>query len=87
MIGKESPPERDALTNMDDDVEDDDCPRNNNKPDENKKAKDKIKREVEASSLRDKIDAMVQSNELMMAKTLEAKNELVDKKAQEKQEK
>ena len=39
---------------MDDNVEDDDCPRNNNKPDENKKPKDKIKREVEASSVWDK---------------------------------
>ena len=55
MIAKESPRKRGALTNMDDDVEDDDCPRNNNKPDENKKAKDKIKREVEASSVWDKI--------------------------------
>jgi hypothetical protein len=37
--------------------------------------------------LRDKIDAMVQSNELMLMKTLEAKRELVEKKAREKQEK
>ena len=49
-----------SLKNMDKD-EDDDGPRNLNKPDGDKKTKEKIKREHEASSLRDKIDAMVQS--------------------------
>ena len=44
MIDKESPPKRGALTKMDNDDEDDDGPRNKNKPDGNKKAKDKIKR-------------------------------------------
>ena len=87
MIEKESPPKRGALTKMDDDDEDEDGPRNKNKPDGNKKAKDKIKREVEASSLRDKIDHMVKSNEALAIKTLEEKKELVEKKAQEKQEK
>ncbi|KAE8779528.1 Lactation elevated protein 1 [Hordeum vulgare] len=67
-------------------MDDDDGPRNKNKPDGNKKAKDKIKRESEASSLRDKIDIMVQSNEVLVLKTLEA-GELAEKKAQEKQEK
>ena len=47
----------------------------------------KIKREQEASSLREKIDAMVQSNELMLLKSLEIKKELAEKKAKEKQEK
>ena len=49
--------------------------------------KEKNKREHEASSLRDNIDAMVQSNELMLAKTLETKKELAEKNAREKQEK
>jgi hypothetical protein len=71
---------------MDED-EDDDGPRNLNKPDGDKKTKEKMKREHEASSLRDKIDAMMQSNELMLAKTLEIKKELAEKKAREKQEK
>ncbi|KAE8808672.1 Lactation elevated protein 1 [Hordeum vulgare] len=62
---------------------DDDGPRNKNKPDGNKKAKDKIK---SASSLQDKIDAMMQSNKLMVAKILKAKKELADNKVQEKQE-
>ena len=86
LIDKESPPKRGSLTNMDED-EDDDGPRNMNKPDGDKKTKEKMKREHEASSLREKIDAMVQSNELMLAKTLEEKKELAEKKAQEKQEK
>ncbi|XBH64158.1 hypothetical protein VPH35_117984 [Triticum aestivum] len=86
LIDKESPPKRGSLTNMDED-EDDDGPRNLNKPDGDKKTKERIKREHEASSLREKIDAMVQSNELMLAKTLETKKELAEKKAREKQEK
>ena len=71
---------------MDED-EDDDGPRNWNKPDGDEKTREKIKREKEASSLREKIDAMVQSNELMLLKSLEIKKELVEKKAKEKQEK
>uniref|UniRef100_A0A8I6Y1Y7 No apical meristem-associated C-terminal domain-containing protein n=1 Tax=Hordeum vulgare subsp. vulgare TaxID=112509 RepID=A0A8I6Y1Y7_HORVV len=86
LIDKESPPKRGSLTNMDED-EDDDGPRNLNKPDGDKKTKEKIKREHETSSLGDKIDAMMQSNELMLAKTLETKIELAEKNAREKQEK
>ncbi|XBI14823.1 hypothetical protein VPH35_057345 [Triticum aestivum] len=71
---------------MDED-EDDDGPRNLHKPDGDKKTKEKMKREQEASSLRKKIDAMVQSNELMLLKSLEIKKELAEKKAKEKQEK
>ena len=71
---------------MDDD-EDDDGPRNLNTPDGDKKTKEKMKREQEESSLKEKIDAMVQSNELMLLKSLEIKKELAEKKAMEKQEK
>ncbi|XBJ16565.1 hypothetical protein VPH35_008165 [Triticum aestivum] len=70
---------------MDED-EDDDGPRNLHKPDGDKKTKEKMKREQEASSLREKIDAMVQSNESMLLKSLEIKKELSEKKAKEKQE-
>ncbi|KAE8781109.1 Lactation elevated protein 1 [Hordeum vulgare] len=80
LVDKESPPKRGSLTNMDED-EDDDGTRNLNKPDGDKKTNEKIRREHEASSLWDKIDAMVQSNELMLAKTLETKKELTEKKA------
>ncbi|KAE8806789.1 Lactation elevated protein 1 [Hordeum vulgare] len=89
VIEKESQPKRGALTKMDDDDDDeeDDIPRNKNKPDGNKKANDKIKKKAEALSLRDKLDHMVKSNEILMIKTLEAKKELAKKKGQEKQEK
>ena len=46
-----------------------------------------MKREHEASSLREKIDAMVQSKELMLLKSLGIKKELNEKKEKEKQEK
>ncbi|KAE8773263.1 Lactation elevated protein 1 [Hordeum vulgare] len=80
LIDKESPPKRGSLTNMDED-EDDDVPRNLNKPDGDKKTKEKMKRDQEASSLREKIDAMVQPNELMLLNSLEIKKELAEKKA------
>ena len=86
LIDRESPAKRGSLANMNED-EDDDGPRNLHKPDDDKKTKEKMKREQEASSLREKIDAMVQSNELMLLKSLEIKKELAEKKAKEKQEK
>ncbi|KAE8807201.1 Lactation elevated protein 1 [Hordeum vulgare] len=86
LIDKESPPKRCSLINMDED-EDDDGPRNLHKPDGDKKTKEKMKREQEAMSLREKIDAMVQSNVLMLWKSLKIKKELAEKKAKEKQEK
>ncbi|KAE8820626.1 Lactation elevated protein 1 [Hordeum vulgare] len=86
LIDKESPPKRGSLINMDED-EDDHGPINLHKPDDDKKTKEKMKREQEAASLREKIDAMVQSNELMLLKSLEIKKELAEKKAKEKQEK
>ncbi|KAE8794535.1 Lactation elevated protein 1 [Hordeum vulgare] len=81
LIDKESPSKRGSLTEMDDD----DDPRNKNKPNGKKKTNENIKKESEASSLHDKIDVMVQSDELMVAKTLEAKKNS-EKKAQEKKE-
>ena len=67
--------------------EDEDGPRNLNKPDGDKKTKEKMKRDQEASSLREKIDAMVQSNELMLLNSLEINKELAEKKAKQKKEK
>ncbi|KAE8774325.1 Lactation elevated protein 1 [Hordeum vulgare] len=83
LIDKESPPKRGSLTDMDED-EDDNGPRNLNKPDGDIKTKEKIKRKHEASTLRDKIDAMLQSNEVLQSN--EAKIELAKKKARGKQE-
>ncbi|KAE8817636.1 Lactation elevated protein 1 [Hordeum vulgare] len=82
LIDKESPLKRGSLINMDEDG-----PRNLHKPDGDRKTKEKMKREQEATSLREKIDAKVQSNELMLLKSLEIKKELAEKKAKEKQEK
>ncbi|KAE8768240.1 Lactation elevated protein 1 [Hordeum vulgare] len=81
LIEKESPPKRGSLTKMDDDDEDDDGPRNKNKSDGNKKATDKFKRESETSSLHDRIDIMVQSDEVLAINTMETKKELAEKKA------
>ncbi|KAE8782724.1 Lactation elevated protein 1 [Hordeum vulgare] len=86
LIDRVSPPKRGSLVNMDEN-EDDDGPRNLHKPDGDKKTKEKMKRQQEATNLREKIDAMVQSNELMLLKSLEIKKELAEKKAKEKQEK
>ncbi|KAE8807163.1 Lactation elevated protein 1 [Hordeum vulgare] len=83
--GQRIPIEKGSLTNMNED-EDDDGPRNLNKPDDDKKTKEKIKRGHKASSLRDKIDVMVQSNEVMLVKSSGTKIELAEKKAREKQE-
>lgn len=58
FIDRESPSKRGSLTNMDED-EDEGGPRNLNKPDDDKKTKEKMKREHEASTLRDKIDSML----------------------------
>ncbi|KAE8787939.1 ALA-interacting subunit 1 [Hordeum vulgare] len=85
LIDTESPTKRGSFMDMDED-EDDDGPRNLNKPDGDKKAKEKIKREHEASTLRDNIDAMVQTNEVLLGKSFEAKIELAERKAREKQE-
>ncbi|KAE8787707.1 Lactation elevated protein 1 [Hordeum vulgare] len=85
LIDRESPPKRGSLTDMDED-EADDGPRNLNKPVDDKKTKDKIKRQCEATTLWDKIDSMLQSNEVLLAKSLDAKIEMAEKKAREKQE-
>ena len=73
----ELPPKRGAFTKM----EDDDVSfggKNKDKPDGNKKAKEKLKKQAEASNLREKINHMVQSNKMMVAKTLEAKTLLAE---------
>ncbi|KAE8784200.1 Lactation elevated protein 1 [Hordeum vulgare] len=70
---------------MDED-EDKDGPRNLDKLDGDKKMKEKMKREREASTLRGKIDSMPQSNEVLLAKSLDPKIEIVEKKAREKQD-
>jgi hypothetical protein len=53
-------------------------------PDGNKKEKEKIKKQAEASSLSDKIDEMMKSKEHLVNKTFEAKMVMMEKKSQEK---
>lgn len=82
----EAPPKRGAFSKMEDEDDDDEAVggRNKNKPDGTKMVKEKIRRDAEASSLKERIDNMVKSNEICVAKTLEQKKELEEKKAQEK---
>ena len=72
---------------VEDDSDDEQGGRNKNKPEGNKKAKERVAKQLEATSLREKLDEMVKSNETMVAKTLEAKHQLAERKAQEKKEK
>ena len=72
---------------VEDDSGDEEGGRNKNKPEGNKKYKENIAKQLEATSLREKLDEMVKSNEIISAKTLEAKQQLAEKKAQERKEK
>ena len=72
---------------VEDDSGDEEGGRNKNKPEGNKKYKERMAKQLEATSLREKLDEMVKSNEIISAKTLEAKQQLAEKKAQERKEK
>jgi hypothetical protein len=73
------------MKEMDDASDEEIGGKNNGKTDGNKKIKEKLNFEAEASSLRDKIDDMVKSKETLMKKTLEAKMMMTDKKIDMKQ--
>jgi hypothetical protein len=65
------------------DAEEDDVletKRNKKKPDGTKMTKDTIKKQGETATLSLKIDVMVNFKELLVIKTLEAKNEMMEKK-------
>jgi hypothetical protein len=72
---------------LDDEEEDDEIIANKNKkrPNGVKKEKDKLNKQAESSSIRDKMDDMMKSREHLMNKTLETKVMLMEKKSQEKQ--
>ena len=76
---QEVAPKKSTMIAMDD-SEDDQIGRNNNKPEGNKKAKERMKLEGEAASLRDKLDQMMKSKESIAVKTLEAKMVICEKK-------
>jgi hypothetical protein len=82
---QEAPPVRGTFVQLDDDEDDVlTAKKNKGRPDGNKKEKEKIKKQAEASSLRDKIDEMMKSKEHLVNKTLEAKMVMMEKKSQEK---
>ena len=75
---EETVPKKAAMNKMDDDEEEQG--RNDSKPEGNKKAKERMKMEAEASSLRDKLDQMIKNKETLTTKTLEAKLIITEKK-------
>jgi hypothetical protein len=78
---------RKALVELDNDEEEDEleAKKNKKKPDGCKKEKDKQKKQAESSSIRDRMDDMMKSRELLVNKTLKTKVMLMEKKSQEKQ--
>ena len=68
---QETVPKKAAMLQMDDDEEE--GSRNDAKPEGSKKAKERMRMEAEAASLRDKIDQMIKMKETVNAKTLKTK--------------
>jgi hypothetical protein len=85
---KEAPPAKGALSQLDDN-EDDVLThkKNSGRPDGNKSAKEKLRRQAEAAGLREKIDEMMKSKEHLVNKALETKMLIMERKSQEKQAK
>nr|XP_051190215.1 glutathione S-transferase T3-like [Lolium perenne] len=85
---KEAPPARGDLERLDDDEDDVIATkRNSGRPDGNKRAKDKLRKEAEAAGLRDKIEEMLRSKELLVNNSLAEKRAIAEMKSQEKQAK
>jgi hypothetical protein len=76
---QELKPKKGTLLELDD-SEDENEGRDKDKPEGNKKAKERIKHEVEAANLSKKIEEMVKSKEVYMYKALQAKMVMADKK-------
>lgn len=79
---EEMVPKKAAMVALDG-TEDEKEGRNNDKPEENKKAKERLKLEGEAALLRDKFDQMMKSKEVIAAKTLETKLVIIEKKKED----
>ena len=80
---EETPPKKSAMLKMDDE-EDLTSGRNKNKPEDTKKAKERMKMETEAASFREKMDQMMKSRETLTMKTLEAKLLITEKRKEVK---
>ena len=78
---EESAPKKADMLKMDDS---EDEGRNNAKPEGNKKAKERMKLEGEASSLREKMGEMMKAKETLTMKALETKLPITEKKKQVK---
>jgi hypothetical protein len=89
MREQEAPPPSHKLVELKDEEEDDvlETKRNKKSPDGTKMGKDKIKKQGETASLSLKIDVMVKSKQLLVMKTLESKEEMMEKKHKEKEAK
>ncbi|XP_051229962.1 uncharacterized protein [Lolium perenne] len=74
---------KEALLTMDDEAEDMSA-RNTGKPEGNKKSKERVKVEGEASSFREKLDQLMKSKEALTMKTLETKLLIIEKKKEVK---
>ena len=72
---------------MEDDEVEDEGGRNKNKPDGRKMEKDQCRRSDEASNLKDQIASMMKAKEAMVARHLEVKVSLAEKKNQGKEKK
>jgi hypothetical protein len=77
---QELKPKREDMLELDDTEEEEDGGRNEEKPEGNKKAKERIKLEAEATNLGKNIEDMVKSKEVYMEKALQTKVLLADKK-------
>jgi hypothetical protein len=84
---REAPPARGTIVELDDEEEDNElnASKNKKRPDGVKREKDKLKKQAESSSIRDKMDDMMKSREHLVNKTLETKVMLMEKKSQENQ--
>jgi hypothetical protein len=73
-----------AFTILDDDESDTEGGRNKGKLDKRKKANDKERKLAKVASLRDKIDDMMKSKEVLVEKTMQTKMIITNKKLEEK---
>jgi hypothetical protein len=78
---REAQPARGAIVELDDEEVDDElnASKNKKRPDGVKREKDKLKKQAESSSIRDKMDDMMTSREHLVNKTLETKVKLMEK--------
>ena len=80
MRDEEPKCKKESMANLDDVGEDMSGERNKGKPEGNKKAKERMKIEGEASNYREKLDQLMRAKEELTTKTLETKLLITEKK-------